>query len=619
LGPGQPLDANVRERIEPALGANLSNARLHIDQSAAALSDRLNARAFTVGEHVAFGSGEYRPGTAMGDALIAHEMAHVVQQAGANHSAAIPATADLEADAERAAAGFLARDRWGNATREAMPRLRSGLTLSRCKKNIPDQHAGTSLPDATRLAALRHEINPTAVAGAGGVPLPWDGAADALGVVSASAATARADLKARLTTAITDYLNAQMPNILATAATPRVPIAKLEGPGRAAKRLVDQRYAAWIDVAALPPTASRHGFQFRGSAPGKTLFDAFEPADRHATGLDIDPEDVANWISATATAAVSAKTAHNFNPTDPSRGPAERDFLKTEIIDPFVAARHDDLFKFDQFGFAESSPGGIVAPTVGSTTASTAPGPGGMPSPAERELRWSSWQLLTHEYIHTLEHPTFLRARGNNRILFEGFCEMFTKEVLLDWIPKASSDAQLRQEVEGGSYPPPPAGMISKYDSGDYADNVRHAENIRDTVIGGAGGENAVRAAFFQGHIEYIGLTPAGTPAAPVASSAQVTIPPAITTVAALARAANISAGDILGANPGVTAAGPLPRQLSLPGAREHRVVVAGATPETRAQIAAQNGVEESDLDRANPGIVWTSLTSGQSILIPKH
>src|SRR5262249_1490194 len=77
LGPGRPLDGGVRASLEPVVGGDLSGVRVHTDVEAAGLSDELDARAFTVGGHVAFGRDEYRPGTAVGDALLAHELAHV--------------------------------------------------------------------------------------------------------------------------------------------------------------------------------------------------------------------------------------------------------------------------------------------------------------------------------------------------------------------------------------------------------------------------------------------------------------------------------------------------------------------------------------------------------------
>jgi Domain of unknown function (DUF4157) len=145
LGAGRPLQEPVRTRMELAYGASLSRVRLHTDNDAARLSDQLNARAFAVGEHVAFGAGEYRPGTLAGDALIAHELAHVVQQGGAAapmssvQTRSEPASTALERDADRAAAGAVA-GMWGRSRGAAAgPRLRSGLSLSRCSSKAPSR------------------------------------------------------------------------------------------------------------------------------------------------------------------------------------------------------------------------------------------------------------------------------------------------------------------------------------------------------------------------------------------------------------------------------------------------------------------------------------------------
>jgi hypothetical protein len=145
LGGGRSLDGAVRTRMESAFGVGFSGVRVHTGSTAGRLSNEMNARAFTLGRDVAFGSGEYRPGTPAGDALIAHELAHVVQQ-GATESAAPqskgvnPATSSLELDADNAAVAATA-SLWGRTvtgmkglTAEAMPRLRSGLQLQRCAK-----------------------------------------------------------------------------------------------------------------------------------------------------------------------------------------------------------------------------------------------------------------------------------------------------------------------------------------------------------------------------------------------------------------------------------------------------------------------------------------------------
>ncbi len=143
LGTGRPLAGSVRSRMQSGFGRSFSGVRVHTDATASRLSDRFNARAFTVGSHVAFGSGEYRPGTPVGDALVAHELAHVVQQRGASNSVAplqagTAVTGALERDADRSATGVVTslwRNTRGSASRvarNAVPTLRSGLSLQRC-------------------------------------------------------------------------------------------------------------------------------------------------------------------------------------------------------------------------------------------------------------------------------------------------------------------------------------------------------------------------------------------------------------------------------------------------------------------------------------------------------
>jgi Domain of unknown function (DUF4157) len=107
-GGGRPLDATVRESVAPALGDALDDVRVHDDAQAAELARSVNARAFTTGSDVYFGSGEYRPGTADGDRLLAHELTHVVQQRGA--PTAGPLAVSEPADSSEREAEAVARD-----------------------------------------------------------------------------------------------------------------------------------------------------------------------------------------------------------------------------------------------------------------------------------------------------------------------------------------------------------------------------------------------------------------------------------------------------------------------------------------------------------------------------
>ena len=81
-GHGRALDAPVRERVGEALDDPLTDVRVHTDEHADTLARSVSARAFTTGADIFFAHGEYRPQTSGGDALLAHELTHVVQQRG---------------------------------------------------------------------------------------------------------------------------------------------------------------------------------------------------------------------------------------------------------------------------------------------------------------------------------------------------------------------------------------------------------------------------------------------------------------------------------------------------------------------------------------------------------
>ncbi|HTP11018.1 MAG TPA: DUF4157 domain-containing protein, partial [Anaerolineae bacterium] len=78
--PGQPLDTATRAFMEPRLGHDFSGVRIHTDAQSAKSARAVNALAYTVGQDVAFGTGQFAPGTSAGRKLIAHELTHVVQQ-----------------------------------------------------------------------------------------------------------------------------------------------------------------------------------------------------------------------------------------------------------------------------------------------------------------------------------------------------------------------------------------------------------------------------------------------------------------------------------------------------------------------------------------------------------
>lgn len=78
--PGYPLDASIRDFIEPRFGVDFSQVQLHTDSLAAKSAKAVNARAFTIGNDIIFGAAQYVPNSKATQSLLAHELTHVVQQ-----------------------------------------------------------------------------------------------------------------------------------------------------------------------------------------------------------------------------------------------------------------------------------------------------------------------------------------------------------------------------------------------------------------------------------------------------------------------------------------------------------------------------------------------------------
>jgi hypothetical protein len=81
-GGGRPLAKSERAYFEPRFGTDFSLVRVHTGAQAAESARAVNAKAYTIGQDVTFGVGQYTPGTSEGRRLIAHELTHVVQQGG---------------------------------------------------------------------------------------------------------------------------------------------------------------------------------------------------------------------------------------------------------------------------------------------------------------------------------------------------------------------------------------------------------------------------------------------------------------------------------------------------------------------------------------------------------
>ena len=129
---GHPLDAATRAYMEPRFGFDFSQVRIHSDALAAQSANAIQALAYTVNNSIAFSAGSYAPETASGRRLLAHELAHVIQQrsapALAQDQVAVGSAHDaVEQDAEQSARTALS----GGAAAVSQPRLSSAAVIRR--------------------------------------------------------------------------------------------------------------------------------------------------------------------------------------------------------------------------------------------------------------------------------------------------------------------------------------------------------------------------------------------------------------------------------------------------------------------------------------------------------
>jgi Domain of unknown function (DUF4157) len=109
---GHPLDPGTRSFMERGFGRDFGGVRLHTDDEGARSAGDIDAKAYTVGDRIVFGAGHYAPGTAPGRHLLAHELAHTVQQGGLQMRSIGPSLLStagdaLERDADAGAAAVM--------------------------------------------------------------------------------------------------------------------------------------------------------------------------------------------------------------------------------------------------------------------------------------------------------------------------------------------------------------------------------------------------------------------------------------------------------------------------------------------------------------------------------
>jgi hypothetical protein len=172
-GAGRPLDEPLRQDMEQRFGHDFSGVRVHAGTAAQQSARDVQAHAYTVGRDIVFGAGQFAPGTTAGRRLLAHELAHVVQQGGT--------TALLQrVPAPPVANGKTARHDPAKVRIGAIPDVLALPTATTKEGEISTPRTVTvkfSDPAVTHLAWELYDAADTMVAGYGTV----DGKPDALG------------------------------------------------------------------------------------------------------------------------------------------------------------------------------------------------------------------------------------------------------------------------------------------------------------------------------------------------------------------------------------------------------------------------------------------------------
>ena len=587
LGDGHALEGGVKHRMQSALGADFSGVRVHSDSSAHAVSDRLNARAFTIGNDIAFGPGEYQPGTPVGDALIAHELAHVVQQQSADVAGAPLTKGDasgaLEEEADVSAVGAVvslwggAKGLFGNISRNSLPRLRSGLKLQRCSSysksdlqkkidKLPpvadlvayinklggdDRKEAINDLEKIRIDYVEREVSPDAVILMGKVlqeiyrgvaqkQVPAASAPEggyAPGAAPAELLTGTRALTAAERTAATDALTP------ATAAGGPLPTFKptipLEDPydtriRERVRDVIDDQYSRLVvdkgpvEHADDTKTFKMDRFKEIGNAArvetdkvfgsyskgvefteGFNLIDQFEDEeDRNALlaaaagGADLLKKKARDQVSSILNADDEIRKINRQHGAVPSRTvpPAPGEDAEATILnrvrDDFAASDGTKLLEIFRGWEGAQLEGTVYLQRFRKDT-----------DLENRYMFWDTFQIMIHEYIHSLEHDdyhayavTFGEQSEQYNTLVEGMCSVLTEIAWTNIAPKVRTK-ELRDKVETPAFAAEPFDPATvpeiynrRYPSFDQAMKIVNIVGIQN-----------VYAAFFLGKAELIG------------------------------------------------------------------------------------------------------------------
>ncbi|MEX5635267.1 LysM peptidoglycan-binding domain-containing protein [Parafrankia sp. FMc2] len=381
----------------------------------------------------------------------------------------------------------------------------------------------------------------------------------------------------------------------------------------AAKEVVDEFFAEWVGNALVPAelAATRRNFTFTVGGDAPTIVSMADTATRRRLGRMTEPVNMVDYLMGTDVVRALAEK-HFFHYQNGT--PEERDFYQKSVVEPFVADHSAALLRYEASEMSMSDPNTVrifITPWVLDWAAEEAE----TESMAVAAKKWDTFVLLIHEYIHVLQHPLLPTATQRSVVVREGFCEYLAVKVTRHVGSFSDERIQdLNRRITGQEHHRPSRAWLPDYSpTADYAPLVKRVTEAMGTV-----GENAIHAAFFQGHTEFLGtaVSHAGEryPMPPVTMGPDGArrLPFPVTSGRRghdwISRGTGIPAETFAKLNADVAldeaksfVPDGMDLQISVPGFRAHRVLgLADGVGETWEQIARQNGTTVDELMRIN-------------------
>jgi hypothetical protein len=504
--PGRPLDKESRDYFDRRLGHDFSQVRIHSDEQAAESAHRVNAVAYTVGRNIVFGTGQHRPETTSGRRLLAHELAHVVQQGAVEvmPTEVGPANDPLEHEADAIAErmdqsrGVAPSEHIGSIGAQRQP----ALPVGRLQRTPPDPTSQARYPTATERTEVMNILN------------PQQQAAAASGSASVDPVDDAAQFQTDMESCMNDYIDRVLPEAQAReSSTVSLGLPEVQSLSDLAQREVNRFFSRYLTAAVHSQAEQQRLANFQLRSHVHMVSQRHSDADliacnwltsrmADACGANLGSHNVlASISSAKRSCSPSSSSSASSSGVAATTPANERDqALFQSVRDAIFSARQNDLRTIVMYSSSFETGGeAFIQDKIRARSGESAPD-------TMIRGRWEALGTIIHEMLHAVAHEQFsdaIRNVENTNVGVEGFAEYFARLVHNDIRARAANDDALRTSVEGVATPTFDSSRATERTGGTYQPYVDQVTAIRDHL---AGNEESLRVAYFMGRLEYIGL-----------------------------------------------------------------------------------------------------------------